>query len=84
MTRVLVNLLWLVPGVVGGSEESTTDALRGIGESIASGEAADLDVQLAVLEQFASAHPDLAEHFDLHVLDQDGSDKRRRVFAQQP
>ena len=24
---VLVNLLWLVPGVVGGSEESTTDAL---------------------------------------------------------
>ena len=83
MTRVLVNLLWLVPGVVGGSEESTTDALRGIGESIASGEAADLDVQLAVLEQFASAHPDLAEHFDLHVLDQDGSDKRRRVLAEQ-
>ena len=29
-TRVLVNLMWLVPGVVGGSEESVTDALRAV------------------------------------------------------
>lgn len=83
MTRVLVNLLWLVPGVVGGSEESTTDALRAIGDQISSGDATDLDVHLAVLEQFADAHPDLAECFELHVLDQDGRDKRRRVLAEQ-
>ena len=34
MTRVLVNLLWLVPGVVGGSEESTTDALRAVADAL--------------------------------------------------
>ena len=28
--RVGVNLLWLVPGVVGGSEEYTTRLLRGL------------------------------------------------------
>ena len=80
MTRVLVNLLWLVPGVVGGSEESTTDALRAVAGSADVG---DLDIHLAVLEQFAAAHPDLADHFELHVLDQDGRDKRRRVLAEQ-
>lgn len=83
MTRVLVNLLWLVPGVVGGSEDSTTDALMAVGESIASDGAGDLEVHLAVLEQFADAHPELAERFDLHVLDQDGRDKPRRVLAEQ-
>lgn len=84
VTRVVVNLLWLVPGVVGGSEESTTDAFRALAdriESKASGD--DLDVHLAVLEQFAGAHPDLAERFPVHVLDQDGRDKRRRVLAEQ-
>ncbi len=80
MTRVLVNLLWLVPGVVGGSEESTTDALRALADSP---DAGDVEVHLAVLEQFAAAHPDLADRFELHVLDQDGRDKRRRVLAEQ-
>lgn len=80
MTRVLVNLLWLVPGVVGGSEESTTDALRALADST---DAGDVEVHLAVLEQFAAAHPDLADRFELHVLDQDGRDKRRRVLAEQ-
>lgn len=86
-TRVLVNLLWLVPGVVGGSEESTTDALRAVGDEldrsrdVAGG--ASVDVHLAVLEQFAGAHPDLADRFPTHVLDQDGRDKRRRVLAEQ-
>ena len=28
--RIGVNLTWLVPGVVGGSEEATTDLLRGV------------------------------------------------------
>jgi alpha-1,3-rhamnosyl/mannosyltransferase len=83
VTRVLVNLLWLVPGVVGGSEESTTDALRAVGDALAAGDDPDVEVHLAVLEQFASAHPDLASRFELHVLDQDGRDKRRRVLAEQ-
>ncbi|HMR95291.1 MAG TPA: glycosyltransferase family 1 protein [Microthrixaceae bacterium] len=84
MTRVLVNLLWLVPGVVGGSEESTTDALRAVADVLdRDGSGGDFDIHLAVLEQFAHAHPDLAERYDLVVADQDGRDKRRRVWAEQ-
>lgn len=84
MTRVLVNLLWLVPGVVGGSEESTTDALRAVADALDGQDAsARIDLHLAVLLPFADAHPDLAARFPLHVLDQDGRDKRRRVLAEQ-
>ncbi len=84
MTRVLVNLLWLVPGVVGGSEESTTDALRAVADALDAQDAsARIDLHLAVLLPFADAHPDLAARFPLHVLDQDGRDKRRRVLSEQ-
>ncbi len=76
---VLVNLLWMVPGVVGGSEDSMTDALRGI----ASAAPDDLQLRLAVLEPFAAAHPDLADAFALEVLAADGANKARRVVAEQ-
>jgi alpha-1,3-rhamnosyl/mannosyltransferase len=78
-TTVLVNLLWLVPGVVGGSEESVTDALR----AVAAADPTDLELRLAVLAPFAEAHPDLAEAFPTVVSELDGSDKARRVFAEQ-
>jgi alpha-1,3-rhamnosyl/mannosyltransferase len=78
-TEVLVNLLWLVPGVVGGSEESTTDALRAVGDAAPDG----LDLRLAVLAPFLHAHPDLADRFACEVLDADGRDKVRRVLAEQ-
>lgn len=76
---VLVNLTWLVPGVVGGSEHSLTDALRAMLERPHD----DLDLHLAVLEPFAGAHPDLADALPCHVLGLDGSDKVRRVLAEQ-
>ena len=76
---VLVNLLWMVPGVVGGSEDSVTAALRAL-----DGRAADeLDVQLAVLGSFAAAHPDLADRRVVHVAPIDGSSKVRRVWEEQ-
>ncbi len=78
-TTVLVNLLWLVPGVVGGSEESTTDALRAVAELAPD----DLEVRLAVLRPFLHAHPDLADAFACEVLDLDGRSKPRRVLAEQ-
>lgn len=57
--RVAVNLLWLVPGVVGGTENHATGLLRGlVGRD-------DLDLVLVVLPSFAGAHPELAEAFDL-------------------
>ncbi|CAB4817797.1 MAG: glycosyltransferase [Actinobacteria bacterium] len=78
-TRVLVNLTWLVPGVVGGSEESTTDALRALAADLP----ADLEIHLAVLQPFVSAHPDLVESFSCHVLATSGSNKFARVLAEQ-
>jgi glycosyltransferase involved in cell wall biosynthesis len=78
VSRVLVNLCWLVPGVVGGSEESVTDALRAVADDLPD----DLELRLAVLETFPTAHPDLAERFDTSVLRHDGSNKARRVAAE--
>jgi len=78
VTRVLVNLTWLVPGVVGGSEESTTDALRAV---LAHRD--DVELTLAVLEPFAAAHPDLAEACALEVLEHSGANKVARVAAEQ-
>ncbi len=80
MTTVLVNLLWLVPGVVGGSEESTTSALRALADT---DDGTGPDIRLAVLGPFPEAHPDLAERFRCEVLDLDGRDKVRRVLAEQ-
>lgn len=77
--RVLVNLTWLVPGVVGGSEVSLTDALR----AVRAESPPDLDLRLAVLEPFLGAHPDLVEAFDCSVLSLDGAVKARRVLAEQ-
>jgi alpha-1,3-rhamnosyl/mannosyltransferase len=76
---VLVNLLWLVPGVVGGSEESVTDALR----AVVAAAPADLRLRLAVLPSFSDAHPDLAEALPLEVAPVDGSRKSLRVLAEQ-
>jgi alpha-1,3-rhamnosyl/mannosyltransferase len=78
-STVLVNLLWLVPGVVGGSEESVTDALRAVVAAAPS----DLRLRLAVLEPFLDAHPDLVAALPTEVAPLDGADKARRVLAEQ-
>ena len=76
--RVGVNLLWLVPGVVGGSEEYTTRLLEGIAERSPS----DLALTLYVLPSFQAAHPHLADAFPTVVAPVDGSSKGRRVLAE--
>ncbi|MEO8693453.1 MAG: glycosyltransferase family 1 protein [Acidimicrobiales bacterium] len=60
MKRTLgVNLLYLVPGVVGGSEEYAVNVLR----AVAAYPADDLDVVLFARESFANTYPDLATAF---------------------
>lgn len=76
--RVLVNLLWMVPGVVGGSEESITEALRAVADSEAQG----LDIRLAVLSSFDRFHPDLSKAFATEVSAIDGASKPRRVLEE--
>lgn len=76
--RVGVNLVWLVPGVVGGSEEYTTRLLQGLAERAPS----DLHVTLFVLEPFARAHPELVAAFPTVSCRLDGRSKPRRVGAE--
>jgi glycosyltransferase involved in cell wall biosynthesis len=73
-----VNLLWLVPGVVGGSEESTLASLRAIRDLAPE----DLELHLFVLEPFARAHPDVAAAFATSVMPLSGRSKAARVSGE--
>lgn len=72
------NLLWLVPGVVGGTEEATTDLLS----VLADDPPPDIDYRLYALEPFAAAHPELAQHFPTRLLGMSGRLKGLRVAAE--
>lgn len=76
--RVGVNLLWLVPGVVGGSEEYTTRLLVGVAER----DPSDMELVLFVSRAFGRAYPELVEHFETHTAPIDGSSKLLRVIAE--
>ena len=76
--RVGVNLLWLVPGVVGGSEEYTTRLLRGLAEDLPP----DLHLTLFALRSFADAHPDLVAAYPTVTARLDGRRKAERVAAE--
>jgi colanic acid biosynthesis glycosyl transferase WcaI len=58
--KVLVNLLWCRPGLVGGSEEYLVRQLLGLTEV-----APDVELRVAAPDGFAAAHPELAERVGL-------------------
>lgn len=74
--RVGVDLLWLVPGVVGGTE----DAAVGMLEALRAND--DLDVTLYVQPTFLDAHPVLADAYRCRVLPIPGDSRALRVLAQ--
>lgn len=76
--RVGINLLWLVPGVVGGSEEYTTRLLRAVHDL----DPDDLDLTLFVLDSFRDAHPDLVDRFETLTVPIDGHRRPERVAAE--
>src|SRR5215212_5471494 len=73
-----VNLLWLVPGVVGGSEEYTVRCLAGLAERMSP----DIEVRLFALDRFAEVHREVAELFETVLLSLDGHRKSIRVAAE--
>jgi alpha-1,3-rhamnosyl/mannosyltransferase len=76
--RVGLNLLWLVPGVVGGSEEYTTRLLAAISDEHPPGIEFVVFGNRLVLD----AYPDLRERFECVVAPVDGSRKMVRVGAE--
>ncbi len=63
MVTVGVNLLWLVPGVVGGSEEYTIRLLRALDETGDHG----LRLRLYGQKPLFETHPDLGQRFEAVV-----------------
>ena len=75
--RIAVNLLWCVPGGVGGSEEYLVRQLLGLAEA-----APALRPDLYVVDGFAAAHPQLAELFPTIVAPFDGASRARRIAGE--
>ncbi|MGH2748883.1 MAG: glycosyltransferase family 4 protein [Actinomycetota bacterium] len=76
MKKVGINLLWMVPGVVGGSETYTARLLHGLAER-----SSELEYTLFALPQFAGAHPELARTFRTVYAPMRGKSKPARVLA---
>ncbi len=76
--QVGVNLLWLVPGVVGGTEDAAVGFLQQLFEH--SGH--ELDVTLFALRDFSDAYPDLAASGKTVLLPLSGRSRPARVAAE--
>lgn len=71
---IAVNLLWCVPGDVGGSEEYLVRQLVGLSRV-----APELDVVLHVPQGFAAAHRDLSVRYRTVTAPHDGRRRARRL-----
>lgn len=76
--RVGVNLLWLVPGEVGGSEEYTVRLLRALAQLDPPG----LDVTLFANRSLVEAHPGLTTALPTVVAPLSGRSRPLRVAAE--
>lgn len=76
--QVGINLLWLVPGVVGGSEQATVQTLLAVLDD----PPPDIRFTLYALESLAEAHPRLMEGFESRLLPLTGGVKPFRIMAE--
>jgi glycosyltransferase involved in cell wall biosynthesis len=74
---IAVNLLWCVPGDVGGSEEYFVRQLRGLAEAEPT-----LRPDLYVVNGFRAVHPRLADVFPMTVAPFDGASRVRRIAGE--
>lgn len=77
--RIGVNLTWLVPGVVGGSEEATIAALGAVVPTVSVN---DAEMVLFVSRRLAEAHPALAEMGEVVVTAASGGSRFRRIVGE--
>ena len=74
---VAVNLMWCVPGQVGGSEQYLVRQLLGLAE-----QASEFRPTLYCLASFVDAHPELAALFPMAPARVGGTDRPRRIIAE--
>ena len=75
--EVAVNLLWCVPGDVGGSEEYLVRQLVGL-----AAQPSNIAPTLYCLPSFVEAHPELEQLFPMVGAKTDGKDRKRRILAE--
>lgn len=73
-----INLLWLVPGEVGGSEEATVASLLALHRRADP----DLDIRLFALPGFATAHPEVIDAFPTVVWGRSGRSRGTRIVGE--
>jgi glycosyltransferase involved in cell wall biosynthesis len=78
---VAVNLLWCVPGQVGGSEQYLVRQLLGLA-SQSSEHRTRFDTTLYCLAPFVAAHPELGEHHDMVAAPFSGERRLRRIVGE--
>jgi len=76
--RVVVNLCWMVPGSVGGSEEYATRLLNAVARQLPS----DIGVELASMAGLGKTHPSLVESFTNQCAPIRGSIRPLRVATE--
>ncbi|MBA3350732.1 MAG: glycosyltransferase family 4 protein [Actinobacteria bacterium] len=77
MNRVGLNLVWMVPGTVGGSESYLTRLLSGLAER-----SSELDLTVFTLPSFADAYPTLNRTFRVVHAPLSGDRKALRVAGE--
>jgi glycosyltransferase involved in cell wall biosynthesis len=75
--KIGINLLWMVPGKVGGSETYLTRLLSGLVER-----STEFDYTIFALPQFAAAYPELAKSFKSAYAPVRGRMKALRVAGE--
>ncbi|MFN3254964.1 MAG: glycosyltransferase family 4 protein [Ilumatobacter sp.] len=75
--QVAVNLLWCVPGDVGGSEQYLVRQLLGL-----AGQPAEFVPTIYCLPAFVDAHPELSTLFPMVTASITGDDRVRRVWTE--
>jgi alpha-1,3-rhamnosyl/mannosyltransferase len=78
LPEIGVNLLWCVPGDVGGSEEYLVRQLLGLAE----GPSRQWTTALYVLAEFAERYPELAHSYEVRIAPFGGSHRVRRVVGE--
>lgn len=76
--RIAVNLLFLVPGDVGGSEEYAVRTLR----AFARHGSRDIQPVLFLQGSLRQAHPDLCDEFEVVASPGDGRNRIRRIASE--
>jgi len=76
--RVVVNLCWMVPGSVGGSEEYTVRLLGAVARRLPS----NTRVELVAMAGLATTHPSLVESFATRCAPVSGSNRPLRVATE--